>query len=476
MGSKSINALCKVMFCIVTFALSTPLKADDKKLPFEAQALLNAFGYNLGAVDGKFGKKSKNALRMYFASNGTQTKPLLNNDTLNDLKADFFRSELKNQMSDWNGNFIVPLEILKKLSQTNNQKIERFCGGNTRWQQEIIKKSIKNPIPQKLEGFNSRMDNYSSVKHAEELDLFVLSFSRITTSYIALDNHNDAELALEGLYNWAKGDAFLDTVECTVSGRLDDKKCTEWTEPTGQDLSPIKDHSTVQMHMMHLSYGYYMGLNRYKENDDRHAVIKKWFETFYLRNKSPSRAPYFGLDHGWYWPAILDNQLNGRSSINLIKSIIKQLQIEIFEDGSIKNRTTRGNRALWYHHDGMKEIMISLEIARRHGVSIPLSLDAKVKKAGEIFIKGFMDHSYLNRWAKVAHNAIYVEEEQEFKENLNDIPNGNSWFHIYAYRYPNSEITHQLRTLLQIENSNSASKDAMIGFGLGCLYSAASDY
>ncbi|MDA9823987.1 hypothetical protein N9C56_16140 [Paracoccaceae bacterium] len=476
MGKKSIKALCKAMFCILAVAFSAPLKADEKKLPFEAQALLNALGYDLGPVDGKFGKKSKNALSMHYASKEHPTTPVLDKDTLNILRTDFFGSDQKSQRSDWHGNFIVPLEILKKLSQSNNQKIERFCGGNTRWWQRIINKSIESPIPQKLEGFNSRMDNYSSVKHAEELDLFVLSFSRLATSYIALDIHFDAELALEGLYHWAKGEAFLGTVECTVSGKLDDKKCTEWTEPTGQDLSSIKDHSTVQIHMMHLSYGYYMGLNQYKENDGRHAVIKKWFEAFYLRNKSPDPAPYFGLDHGWYWPAILKNQLNGRSSIKLIKSIITQLQNEILEDGSIKNRTTRGNRALWYHHDSMREIMISLEIARRHGVSVPPSLDAKVEKAGEVFIKGFLDNAYLNRWAKVAHNAIYVEDEQQFKENLNDIVNGNSWFHIYAYRYPNSKLTKQLRSLLQFENSNSASIDARIGFGLGCLYSAASDY
>ncbi len=186
------------------------------------------------------------------------------------------------------------------------------------------------------------MDNYSSVKHAYELDLFVLSFSRLATSYIALDIHFDAELALEGLYHWAKGDAFLDTVECTVSGKLDNKKCTEWTEPKVHDLSSIKDHSTVQIHMMHLSYCYYMGLNQYKEKDRRHAVIKKWFKAFYLRNKSPDPAPYFGLDHGWYWPAILKNQLNGRSSIKLIKNIITQLQNESLKMIQLKTRQPRG--------------------------------------------------------------------------------------------------------------------------------------
>ena len=64
MGKKSIKALCKAMFCILAVAFSAPLKADEKKLPFEAQALLNALGYDLGPVDGKFGKKSKSALSM----------------------------------------------------------------------------------------------------------------------------------------------------------------------------------------------------------------------------------------------------------------------------------------------------------------------------------------------------------------------------------------------------------------------------
>ena len=42
----------------------------------------------------------------------------------------------------------------------------------------------------------------------------------------------------QGLYHCAVGNAFLDNVECTVSGQLDDKKCTEWTEPNGQVASP----------------------------------------------------------------------------------------------------------------------------------------------------------------------------------------------------------------------------------------------
>ena len=110
------------MFCILAVAFSAPLKADEKKLPFEAQALLNALGYDLGPVDGKFGKKSKNALSMHYAYKENPRTPLLDEDTLNILRADFLGSDQKSQRSDWNGNFIVPLEILKNY---HNQIIKK---------------------------------------------------------------------------------------------------------------------------------------------------------------------------------------------------------------------------------------------------------------------------------------------------------------------------------------------------------------
>ena len=97
---------------------------------------------------------------------------------------------------------------------------------------------------------------------------------------------------------------------------------------------------------------------------------------------------------------------------------INHVYEDILEDGSIRNRTTRGNKALWYHHDGMKEIMITLELARRHGFEIPKKLVLKVEKAGELFIKAFQDHSYLNKWAKIAHNSVYTPDKQEYLEWL----------------------------------------------------------
>ena len=54
------------------------------------------------------------------------------------------------------------------------------------------------------------------------------------------------------------------------------RSCSEWTQSDGQDLSDKKDHSTVQMHMMHMAYGYYLMLAGFNANDPKHKTIQDW--------------------------------------------------------------------------------------------------------------------------------------------------------------------------------------------------------
>ena len=139
---------------------------------------------------------------------------------------------------------------MRQFLSVNQIAINKSCGLNPNYHRTKINDELTENVPLKITGLNSRMDNQASVKNADRLDLFVLNFSRLATSVISQRNEVDAELALKALYYWANGNAFLETVQCTKSGILDDKKCTEWKQPNGQDLSLIKDHGTVQMHMM----------------------------------------------------------------------------------------------------------------------------------------------------------------------------------------------------------------------------------
>jgi hypothetical protein len=78
----------------------------------------------------------------------------------------------------------------------------------------------------------------------------------------------------------------------------------------------------------------------------------------------------------------------------------------------------------------------------------------------------------MDKWAKEAHNAIYEPGKQDFKNQLNRMPNGHSWFYIFSYRNPNAPLTSKLDGLI-LQDKNNAAKDGQIGFGMGCIYASA---
>ena len=267
---------------IISIILPFSLQASERKTEFEVQALLSALGYDIGEIDGIFGAKSKSALVQFENTNKIGSALKLEESTTLLLSEKYFGEKFIPINLDWNGNFIVPLEVLKKFNSAPQKKINFLCGKNPESSVNRLNDNLKRPIPLRLSGYNSRMDNRINVPHAEQLSLATIDFSHLAT--IAMGGISETytedamkftEDAMKLLFYWASGEAFLDTVQCTNSGVLK-KECTEWTQPDGQDLSLIKDHGTVQMEMMHLSYGYYMSLANQNVNDPRHIVKMVW--------------------------------------------------------------------------------------------------------------------------------------------------------------------------------------------------------
>ncbi len=368
-------------------------------------------------------------------------------------------------------NFIVPSEVLLDFSRADPAAKRKYCSSSNQSAKREIKRYLTEyPVPEKIVGYNSRMDNEQDVEFARLTGRFVLRLSEVMTDAWASNTHEDKELALNALTRWAENNALLQTKSCTRNGRLTEG-CTEWKQRDGQDLSDSKDFSTVQMWVMKLANGYYFTLADYLRNDPRHTKITKWFGDFFDRNKKPSKV-YFGLDHGWYWPKILDLHRRGKDPTKLVQKLIEHLDTQVLDDGALKDRTTRGNKALWYHHSAMHETMVSLEVARRFGVSIPKDLDRRIELAGSLFINGYRDNAFMDKWAKVAHNGVYEQGKQDFRNTIDKMPNGHSWFYIYAYRYPDSTLTTALEDMLS-GAFRQAVKEGMVGFGLGCIYAAA---
>ena len=103
------------------------------------------------------------------------------------------------------------------------------------------------------------MDNTKNVEGAKEADYFILRLTEAyTESWVSGDN-GKRQTVLDALYSWAQADAQTQTKSCVQNGRIL-INCTQWTQSDGQDLSAMKDHEAVQMHIMHLAYGYYLSL------------------------------------------------------------------------------------------------------------------------------------------------------------------------------------------------------------------------
>ena len=371
---------------------------------------------------------------------------------------------------------MVPNDVMTAFQNAPPSVKAKHCSAKNDYPYRELAQLAQKP-PKRLFGYNSRMDNDKDVEGAVEADLFVLRLAEAYTDSWVSGSDDKRQKVLDALYAWAKTDALTQTKPCVKNGRLLDS-CTEWTQKDGQDPSDKKDHSTTQMHMMHIAYGYYLTLADFNNDDPKHMVIQNWIKTFFKWNKKPGGV-YIGLDLGYHWPAVLQGTVENASGFSerhpkkLLTKAVRELDKVVLEDGSIKDRTTRGNKGLWYHHTGLIETIVTLEMARKYDIKIPESLEQRIENAGEIFIRGFEDHSYMDEWASKAHNGVFTPGKQDFRNDL-ELPNGNAWFYIFSYQYPNAGFTQKLDKILNQYPGNGR-RDGYLAFGLGCIYAAAKD-
>lgn len=334
------------------------------------------------------------------------------------------------------------------------------------------------PVIDKVEGFTSRMKGYPPAKNAPEVERFMSEFSKAAT--LAHMNNDEAAKArlIKILAKWSNEDGLLSTEKCNEHrwGRPNKEVCKTWRNSDGSDLSAKMDATFVTMQMAGLNRNYRMLLR--KSNPalvSEHKAIDRWLgEELSKRLENPEEV-YFGLNMGWYWPTIdqkilAGNYTDARSKTLKLLSGIENL---ILDDGSIKDRTTRGDRALWYQFASLGEIMISFEYARSLNVPIPQDLEAKLHKAVELFLNGLDDHTYMAKWAIKRHNSTYDGKTQDWRNSW--MTRGNvytSWVFAYPYYYPHQPNTTRLKKIVP-RWSPSATNDFDYGIGLGCLFLAA---
>ena len=247
----------------------------------------------------------------------------------------------------------------------------------------------------------------------------------------------------------------------------------EWSDRDGQDIAPIKDATVAVETVMSLNYLYKLYYAGYKPEDDRHKVILGWFESFYPRIKA-SRDFYFGNSVGWHFPNISIKHSLNQDYKSLIENMVRGLDKSSYSDGSMKDLTTRGNRALWYHSNALGEAFIILEIARIADVEIPPTLEKKLLKAAELFNDAFLDHSVIEPWAKKRVRSQASNGRQEFNSNLDSVSFYSSWMQIFQFRYPKHRTAQWLNQELT-SKASSLKSNQVTGVPLGCISKALAD-
>ena len=367
----------------------------------------------------------------------------------------------------------IPDSVLDEFNKLTIEHKSKFCGFNNYKPKKNI---INKDLAPKILGYNSRMDNWKIVEGVYSRDVFKEYADAITYASV---NENDKvkEFLFDKLYTWAKNNALSATKQCYTNSKDKPilKDCEgEWSDPNGQDIAPIKDATVAVEIVMGLNYIYNLNFTSYKTDDPRHKKINQWFKSFYKRIKPVSKF-YMGNSAGWFFPNIALKHNNNKNYKSLVKKLIKGADKWILKDGSIKDRTTRGNRSLWYHHTGLGEAFMILEIANAANVKLPKNYEKNLLKAAELFQDGFMDNSILEPWAKKAHNSQASNGVQKFNKNLDGVSFNGPWFHIIQYRYPDHRTSKFLKSKMTTR-ARSLKSDEIAGIGIGCIYNALANF
>jgi len=334
---------------------------------------------------------------------------------------------------------------------------------------------INQDLAYEIKGYNSRMDNKEEVLGSHSEDVFNDYSNLLLYAYVTQDKKLKEQL-FSKLHTWAEAKALTGTTTCYNRNPNDKVRAhceNEWSDPDGQDLAPIKDSYQSLVIVFGLNYSYDVVFRDFKPNDPRHEVIKKWFKGFY-KKIPPSIDFYWGNQMAWFLPNTFARYQKGQKYEGSIKSMIKKADRHILKDGSMKDRTTRGNNALWYHHTAIGEAFTVLEMAYAADIELPKNYEKELLLAVELFHNAMLDNSYITPWAKKGLRGQFNKDRpdyQNFPLSLDHITYGGTWMFQMQYRYPNHPTSVWLSESLSYF-AESLRTDVSVGFPMGCIYAA----
>lgn len=426
----------------------------------EFQNFLLERGCDVGTADGQWGRRTTAAAQVIAARSGIAIDRPVTTELLDRLEVSTARCDTVAIIERF-----IPEDVLESLEFAKSQKW--LCPvENTKLA------DIENLEPvDAIAGLQSNMNNQGQVPGMNDLVAMVMNMSAL---YVRGYVNEDADLKaamIEKLADWASRGAFMKTVDCGAHSRLD---CGQpWQDPSGNDPAPSYDFHATQNSIVHLGLGYDMFLAGYEPTRyaAEHSAIRRWFDFFYDRMHETTRINFgFGVEYNW---ANLNKELQQNRAADFearLKRLAEGLDAQIFADGSLKDRTTRGARATGYHFGALNEVFVSLEILKANGIDLYPQLSERLEKSVAIFLNAVDDPTSIYPWAKVNLESPGDYQKQEYNpEGLRY--GGGSWMFIYLYRFPGTDNAVRVKALMD-KYEMQADQDIGVGAGLQCLYTA----
>ena len=322
-------------------------------------------------------------------------------------------------------------------------------------------------------GLNSGWTNKSSIPGADANENFAIAFSNY--SAIATEQNDTAlkTTLVSNLHRWASANAYQGSRLCwSATTKMWDPTCTQWIDPNGNDLSAIQDNNFIMEMVESLRRSYSLLSDWSKINDPgKHAKIMEWLTFWDVNTPDPDNV-FFGLGMGrFHWEIQRVKETQGvAATVPLVQRLMAGITPLVNSDGSIVNRTTRGNRGMWYHYSSLNEIMTSMYLAREAGVAVDPVLETRLHKAVELFLNTLDDPEYIVKWASAGYNNGGTGTAQNFNfANWYDEPYAGSWIYLYANWYPSNSNATRIKQKVPFATAKSASQDRQFGIPLGCL-------
>ena len=329
-------------------------------------------------------------------------------------------------------------------------------------------------VPQKISGLTSRMFGSTDLIGVDETSEFVRIFNNLAAqAFFTRDEKLKNNLA-NALFKLAQNGALMANELCGKDGEI---ICApDWLDDEGQDKSGKRDSNFAHNMATRLSYAYYAYVKNEKIEAGKSATIDNWFDHFAAANLRPKFE--FSTQGGGFVHAmvraIIEKNSNrdcfGEDCEASMLRLFAKLDNSINEDGSIYPNTFRGDRALYYHNDALNEIFVLMEMGRRFGYAPSKEFLSRVEKAIEIFLAGWADHSFMDKWANEGINGrvrpgIQQFGVRKFRENPS-----SSWYYIFLHRYPNSPLSRELVEKYEVNNLDRSDADMMWAMSYKCIY------